>query len=179
MDALTADRSADAAEQMELLRPGRPFRFTSPLIRWAVYHDIPTARRSELHADAADLLEAHGADDAVVAEHLLATEPTGDAAPLTACSRSGRRAWPSATVTWPSAASSVPWSNRHPPNGTPRSTSTWPPPKSPTGEHRPWPTSARPSNGRTSTPAARCGSAWTSSATWATTRLCGPRPSPC
>jgi DNA-binding CsgD family transcriptional regulator len=78
MDALTADQSAAGAEQMELLLPGRPLRFTSPVIRWAVYHDIPAVRRSELHRAAADLLDVHGADDDDVAEHLLATEPAGD-----------------------------------------------------------------------------------------------------
>ncbi len=92
VDALTAEQSADDAEQMELLRPGRPFRFTSPLIRWAVYHDIPTARRSQLHAAAAQLLDAHGADGATVAGHLLATEPVGDAAVVDRLQQIGRRA---------------------------------------------------------------------------------------
>ena len=92
VDAASAERSADAAEQMELLRPGRPFRFNVPLIRWAIYHDIPRARRSELHAAAALLLEAHGADDAVVAGHLLATEPVGSADTADRLHRIGSRA---------------------------------------------------------------------------------------
>lgn len=79
IDALAAERAADAAAHMELLRPGRPFAFSSPLIRWAVYYDIPTARRSHLHAKAAQLLTEHGAGEVTVAEHLLATEPVGDA----------------------------------------------------------------------------------------------------
>jgi len=78
IDALAAERAADAAAHMELLRPGRPFAFSSPLIRWAVYYDIPTARRSHLHSMAADLLTEHGAGEVTVAEHLLATEPVGD-----------------------------------------------------------------------------------------------------
>jgi DNA-binding CsgD family transcriptional regulator len=72
-----AEWITDAAEQLELLQAGRPLRFSTPLIRWAVYHAIPRARRSGLHAAAADLLEAHGADTATVARHLLAAEPTG------------------------------------------------------------------------------------------------------
>jgi DNA-binding CsgD family transcriptional regulator len=78
IDSLAAERAADAAAQMELLKPGRPIRFTSPLIRWAIYQDIPTARRSQFHARAARLLAEHKAPDAEVAEHLLATEPSGD-----------------------------------------------------------------------------------------------------
>jgi DNA-binding CsgD family transcriptional regulator len=78
IDALAAERAADAAGHMELLQLSRPFAFSSPLIRWAVYFDIPTARRSQLHARAAQLLAEHGATEVAVAEHLLATEPVGD-----------------------------------------------------------------------------------------------------
>ncbi len=92
IDAGSAHRAADAAEEMELLRPGRPFRFTSPILRWAVYHDTPMARRSELHAEAAGLLEDHGADEASVAEHLLATEPVGSTAIAQRLHRLGRHA---------------------------------------------------------------------------------------
>jgi DNA-binding CsgD family transcriptional regulator len=92
VDAGSAERSADAAESMELLRPGRPFRFTAPMIRWAIYHDIPKARRSELHAAAAHLLDAHGAGDRAVAGHLLATEPVGSADTAERLHRIGRRA---------------------------------------------------------------------------------------
>lgn len=78
IDALAAERAADAAAQVELIRPGRPITFISPLIRWAIYYDIPTARRSQFHTRAARFLADHGADVATVAEHLLATEPSGD-----------------------------------------------------------------------------------------------------
>ncbi len=92
VDAPTAEQAAEDAERMELLGPGRPFRFTAPLIRSAVYHDIPTVRRSQLHAAAAELLDAHGADDASVAEQLLATEPVGDAGITGRLQQIGRRA---------------------------------------------------------------------------------------
>ncbi len=78
IDGPASVRAADAAEQMGLLRPGAPLTFTSPLVRWAVYHDIPPVRRSALHAGAARLLRERGAEDTVVARHLLATEPVGD-----------------------------------------------------------------------------------------------------
>ena len=78
IDALAAERAADAAAQAELVRPGRPITFLSPLIRWAIYYDIPTARRSQFHARAARLLAEHGAGVTTTAEHLLTTEPAGD-----------------------------------------------------------------------------------------------------
>ena len=92
IDALAAERAADAAAQMELLHPGRPFRFSSPLIRWAIYHDIPTARRSQLHARASQLLDEHRAEDAAVAHHLLATEPAGQVEVADRLHRMGRSA---------------------------------------------------------------------------------------
>jgi DNA-binding CsgD family transcriptional regulator len=92
IDPVAAERAADAAADMELFRPGRPFAFSSPLIRWAIYHDIPTARRSQLHARAAELLGEHGATDAAVAEHLLATEPVGDASTAERLHQMGRAA---------------------------------------------------------------------------------------
>jgi len=92
IDALAAERAADAAAQMELLRPGRPLVFSSPLIRWAIHHDIPTARRSHLHARAAQLLAEHGAGEATVAEHLLATEPAGDVETADRLQQTGRSA---------------------------------------------------------------------------------------
>ncbi len=73
----TAEWITDAAEQLELLDTGRPLRFSTPLIRWAVYHATPRAERSELHVAAADLLEVRGADATTVGGHLLAAEVTG------------------------------------------------------------------------------------------------------
>ncbi len=92
IDALAAEQAADDAEQIELIESGRPFRFTSPLFRWAVYQDIPTARRSQLHGAAAQLLDARGADDTVIANHLLATEPGGDIEVADRLQAIGRRA---------------------------------------------------------------------------------------
>ncbi len=78
IDPLAAERALDAAAQMELLEHGRPIVFSSPLIRSAVYQDIPTARRSQLHHRAAQLLAEHGFRESAVARHLLATEPGGE-----------------------------------------------------------------------------------------------------
>jgi DNA-binding CsgD family transcriptional regulator len=67
--------AADALVAMRVLRPGQPFAFVHPIVRTAVYEDLPPGRRSAAHLRAARILEADGASvDAVVA-HLLCTEP--------------------------------------------------------------------------------------------------------
>jgi DNA-binding CsgD family transcriptional regulator len=80
IDALAAERAADTATQMELLGVGRPIAFSAPVIRWAIYHDIPRARRSQLHARCADHFSELGAEESAIIEHLVATESTGDLA---------------------------------------------------------------------------------------------------
>ncbi len=61
----------------DLLAPERPLRFAHPLLRAAVYDDIAPGARAHLHARAADLLAAQGADAEAVAAHLLQCEPVG------------------------------------------------------------------------------------------------------
>jgi DNA-binding CsgD family transcriptional regulator len=78
LDPADAEMAADAAVRMELLRPGRPLRFASPLIRQSIYQDTPAPRRSELHAKAARILSEHEAPEGIIAEHLLVTQPAGD-----------------------------------------------------------------------------------------------------
>ena len=53
--------------------------FAHPIVRAAVYADIPAAERSRAHAQAAQLLAAAGATAERVAAHLLPTRATGDA----------------------------------------------------------------------------------------------------
>ena len=72
-------RAADALTDAHVLAPGRPLRFAHPIIRRAVYEDLPHGRRGLDHARAATILEAADQPDRA-AVHLLATEPTGDAA---------------------------------------------------------------------------------------------------
>jgi DNA-binding CsgD family transcriptional regulator len=52
--------------------------FAHPLLRGAVYRDIAAADRAEAHGRSARLLAEAHANPARVAEHLLATVPTGD-----------------------------------------------------------------------------------------------------
>ena len=77
VEPAAAATAADALTEAHVLAPGRPLRFAHPIIRRAVYEDLPEGRRGLDHARAAAILEAAGdADRAAV--HLLATEPTGD-----------------------------------------------------------------------------------------------------
>src|SRR3984957_11905043 len=55
-----------------------PLCFAHPLLRTAVYRDMPAADRVDAHGRSARLLVAAHANPARVAEHLLATVPTGD-----------------------------------------------------------------------------------------------------
>jgi DNA-binding CsgD family transcriptional regulator len=69
----------DALAAGQVIEPGRPVRFRHPLLRSAVYEDIPSFDRLQLHARAARLIADAGGDAEAVAAHLLATEPSGSA----------------------------------------------------------------------------------------------------
>lgn len=92
IDGLAAERGADSAVLGELLEPGRPLRFTSPLIRAAIYHDIPPGRRARLHADAARVLKGEDRPEDQVLRHLLLTEPAHDVEMADWLARMGRSA---------------------------------------------------------------------------------------
>lgn len=69
------DEAADALAVAGLLSAGRPLDFVHPLLRQAVYSDLPAGRRSRLHRDAARELVRVGAAPARAASHLLQVEP--------------------------------------------------------------------------------------------------------
>ena len=72
-----------AAEQCErlirarLLADARPVVFVHPLLRQAVYFEMPSLRRAILHTEAARRLSASGSPSDSVAAHLLRTSPAG------------------------------------------------------------------------------------------------------
>jgi DNA-binding CsgD family transcriptional regulator len=68
-----------ALDQAGLMAPEGARRFAHPLIANAVTAEIPAAARSGLHSSAAQLLAGAGRSPDVVAAHLLATFPAGDA----------------------------------------------------------------------------------------------------
>jgi DNA-binding CsgD family transcriptional regulator/tetratricopeptide (TPR) repeat protein len=71
---------ADTLAGAGVLSDTRPLEFAHPIVRAAIYADIPAGERARLHAQAARLLEAEGAPGERVASHLLAAEPGGDPA---------------------------------------------------------------------------------------------------
>ena len=68
-------RIVDGLAAAWILAAGLGHRFIHPLVRAAVYEEIPAASRANLHARAATLLNRHGADAEAVAAHLLLCEP--------------------------------------------------------------------------------------------------------
>lgn len=83
LEIAAAQLAADEVADMGILeRPGggRPLAFLHPVLRSAVYYDLPPGLRSQMHRNAADLLHADGAAAGAVAGQLMACEPSGDAA---------------------------------------------------------------------------------------------------
>ena len=94
-----------------ILEPGRPWRFIHPLVRNAIYADLPHAELAAAHLRAARLLRERGAESERIAIHLLATDAgadpdvveTLDAAAGRALDRWRRRPRsPTCAVRWPS-----------------------------------------------------------------------------
>jgi DNA-binding CsgD family transcriptional regulator len=73
-----AARAADALARAEILRPGAPLEFVHPIVREAIYGQLPQLERARRHGQAARLLAEAGADPKRVAAQLLETQPEGD-----------------------------------------------------------------------------------------------------
>jgi DNA-binding CsgD family transcriptional regulator/tetratricopeptide (TPR) repeat protein len=78
LDEPQAARAAAALSRAEILRAEPPLGFVHPLVRDAVYQDVPAGERELMHERAARLLaEAHAPAEQVAAQ-LLATPSRGD-----------------------------------------------------------------------------------------------------
>lgn len=77
LDLASAAAAADGLAAAEVLGTGQPLSFLHPLLRSAVYADIPPAKRGLLHLNAARLL-AEEIPPERVAVYLLAAPATGD-----------------------------------------------------------------------------------------------------
>jgi len=81
LDAAGAATAADELAGADVLRPAPEVGFVHPIVRQAVYLEIPAAERGRLHLAAAELLRSGtgaGADaDERAAAHLLETLPVG------------------------------------------------------------------------------------------------------
>jgi DNA-binding CsgD family transcriptional regulator len=69
--------AADGLVGADILRPQVPLAFVHPLVRDAVYEDLPPAGRELQHAKAAEILRDAGASAERVAAHLLLTSGRG------------------------------------------------------------------------------------------------------
>ena len=80
LDEDAAVAAADALAAQGLIGPNEPLEFVHPIVRTAVYDQIPTHRRARWHRRAARLLDDAEAPTDEIAVHLLAVAPIGDAA---------------------------------------------------------------------------------------------------
>ena len=78
LDSATADTAADALRGAGILSSGPGLAFEHPIVRSAVYEEIPAAARAAAHAQAARLFAAEGASDERIAAQLMACEPRSD-----------------------------------------------------------------------------------------------------
>jgi DNA-binding CsgD family transcriptional regulator len=69
--------AADGLVGADILRPHAPLAFVHPLVRDAIYEDLPPARRELQHSKAADILRDAGASAEQVAAHALLTSGRG------------------------------------------------------------------------------------------------------
>jgi DNA-binding SARP family transcriptional activator/tetratricopeptide (TPR) repeat protein len=90
-EAATAAALA-ALARAEVLRDEQPVTFVHPLVREAVYRDLPAAERALRHERAAGLLRAAGASDEQVAAHLLLAPRRHDDATVAVLQRAARTA---------------------------------------------------------------------------------------
>ena len=70
-----AVEAADVLAAMEILQFGLPLQFVHPIVREAVYEEMPAAARAAAHARAAEMLHEERAELDAVAAHLLLTQP--------------------------------------------------------------------------------------------------------
>jgi DNA-binding CsgD family transcriptional regulator len=79
LEPAAAGAAVDALVAAGILEPGRPLAFVHPLVRAGVYEELGGAERSHAHRRAAELLDGNPVDEERVAEHLIATQASGDA----------------------------------------------------------------------------------------------------
>jgi len=78
LDEEAAAEIAEALVRVQILRDERRLSFVHPLVRGAIYADIPATTRARAHARAAHALARAGAGPDAVAAHLLESEPSAD-----------------------------------------------------------------------------------------------------
>jgi DNA-binding CsgD family transcriptional regulator len=92
---LPVERAAAAADDLawaEILEPDEPPSFVHPLIRSAIYTDVPAATRATLHLRAARMLAAEGEPPDRLVAHLVPARPDGWPEAVASLRRAARRA---------------------------------------------------------------------------------------
>ena len=79
LDADAAIAAADALAAQDVIVKSEPLEFVHPIVRTAVYDEIPNHRRVRWHARAARLLDDADAPADEIAVHLLPVAPNADA----------------------------------------------------------------------------------------------------
>jgi DNA-binding CsgD family transcriptional regulator len=92
-EAVVADATG-ALARVEILKPDPPLGFVHPLVRDAVYHELPPGERELRHGRAARALLDAGGEREEVASHLLLTAPRGEAWVAELLHDAGRSAMP-------------------------------------------------------------------------------------
>jgi DNA-binding CsgD family transcriptional regulator len=92
IDRESAERAADELRAVSILDPQNLLRFIHPLVRNAIYDDMPLGERDAAHLRAADLLRARGAGNEEIATQLLATAPRGERRTVEALLAAGEQA---------------------------------------------------------------------------------------
>lgn len=85
-------RATAQLARAEILRHDAPLGFVHPLVRDAVYNDLPPGERELQHMRAAVVLKTGGAEPENVATHLLVVPPRGDASVVDQLSRAAHSA---------------------------------------------------------------------------------------
>ncbi|MGH9044819.1 MAG: ATP-binding protein [Acidimicrobiales bacterium] len=79
IDTGTLSDIIDPLSDLGIVERELPFRFIYPIERSVVYQELSLTRRASIHLEAARVLAGQNLSPDVVAEHLLLTEPHGDA----------------------------------------------------------------------------------------------------
>ena len=89
LEPATAGELSDSLTELAVLSAGRPVRFAHPVVRTAIYEEIPASERSRMQRRAAELLSD---DPEQAAVHLLATQPESDRQTVVALRAAARAA---------------------------------------------------------------------------------------
>jgi hypothetical protein len=91
LDPGPARSLAGSLADLGVLEAGDPLQFVHPIVRTAVYDDIPAAERPVAHAAAARVLADLCAAPETIAVHLLSNHPAGDPAVVEVLLEAARR----------------------------------------------------------------------------------------